>query len=203
MRELEIGSVYGAWLIKEKLPKKQKYRCQCTACGQTVQDIRVYDLTTGKTRQCRGCAVSASRRTHQLSRTTEYNTWQHIIQRCHNPNNKDYPNYGGRGIEVYPLWRDSFEAFYFMMGDKPEPHYTIERIDHNGNYEPGNVKWLPKEEQSLNKRDNVNLTIDGVTKTVSQWAVDSPVSGFTIYKRIDRGWSPKRAVFTPSRKRKK
>jgi len=123
-------------------------------------------------------------------------------QRCHNPKNKDYENYGGRGIKVFPLWKTSFEAFYMMIGPRPHIDDTIERIDYNKGYMPGNVKWASRQEQVLNKSDNVVIEIDGVTKTVSQWAEDSPLSGFTIYKRIKRGWPEKhgsyKTVFEPS-----
>jgi len=153
---------------------------------------------------CKGCATRLKRETHGMSDSPEYNTWVHMNQRCHNPKNKDYPQYGGRGIEVYPLWRNSFEAFYMMVGKRPHIDDTIERIDYNKGYMPGNVKWASRQEQVLNKSDNVNLEIDGVTKTVSQWAADSPVSGFTIYKRIKRGWlethGPHKTVFEPSAK---
>lgn len=151
---------------------------------------------------CKACSTRSKKETHGMSNSPEYNTWVHINQRCHNPKNKDYENYGGRGIQVCDLWRTSFEAFYLYIGPRPFPDATIERIDHNGNYEPGNVKWLSREEQVYNKRDNVYLEIDGVSKTVSQWAVDSPVSEFTIYKRVQRGWvdkyGAKETVFRPS-----
>lgn len=201
-KEIKIGSLYGAWLVQKKLSYKQAYQCLCTACGHAVKNIRVYDLISGKTRLCKSCSVTASKSSHGMSESSEYNSWVHMIQRCHNAQNKDYENYGGRGIEVCALWRSSFEAFYMMVGPKPTPEHTIERIDYNKGYESGNVKWATKLEQSLNKRDNVNLTINGVTKAVSQWAIDSPVSSFTIYKRLHRGWLEKHGaeytVFTPS-----
>lgn len=204
MQEVEIGQLIGAWKIRRKLDYGQKYECLCTACGQTIQNIRVYDLLKGKTSMCKTCSVQSNKSSHGMSDTTEYNTWVHMNQRCHNTKNKDYPKYGGRGIEVCPMWRDSFEAFYMSLGPKPTPDHTIERIDYNKGYEPGNVKWATRQEQVLNKGDNVNLTIDGVTQTVSQWAehADCPVSAFTIYKRIGRGWletkGAKDTVFTPS-----
>lgn len=125
-----------------------------------------------------------------------------MIQRCHNPGNKDYKNYGGRGIEVCEMWRESFEAFLLMVGKRPFPEATIDRIDSNGNYEPSNVRWASRAEQNLNTRSNVRLTIDGETKAVSEWSRDSrcPVNMFVIYKRLERGWDAKDAVMTPSKK---
>lgn len=197
-----VGKTYGSWLVQEGPTRGKKYYCVCLSCGVTTKYIKGYDLVKGRTTTCRSCATRLRRETHGMSNSLEYNTWVHMNQRCHNPKNKDYKNYGGRGIEVYPLWRNSFESFYMMIGPRPNPDDTIERIDYNKGYEPGNVKWLSRQKQVLNKRDNIYLEIDGVSKTVSQWALESPVSSFTIYKRIKRGWldthGTYKTVFTPS-----
>jgi len=163
--------------------------------------VRVYDLLKGKTTMCKTCSSSASRSAGPaISESTEYNTWVHINQRCHNEANKDYKNYGGRGIHVYPLWRDSYEAFYMYLGKKPAPDYTIERIDVNKGYEPGNVTWATRDEQARNKRSNVRVTINGVEKTVVEWSEDTDLVSVpikTIYKRIERGWDAEDAILTP------
>ena len=194
------GQMFGAWLVTQPGPRLSF--CVCTVCGETTKYIDNYNLTSGRSTMCKSCSTSTQKTSHGMSDTPEYNTWVHMNQRCHNPKNKDYDNYGGRGIEVCELWRDSFEAFYMYIGKKPKPGDTIERIDYNKGYEPGNVKWLSREEQVYNKRDNVYLEIDGVSKTVSQWALEAPVTEFTIYKRVKRGWldkhGAKATVFTPS-----
>lgn len=196
---LEPGQQFGLWTVVE-LSGKYSYLCKCD-CGVTKR-VRKSDLLGGKSRMCRQCSIESTNTTHGMRNTQEYNTWVHMIQRCTNPNNKDYANYGGRGIEVCDLWRNSFEAFYMSIGPKPTDEHTIERINTNGNYEPGNVKWATRAEQTVNQRNNVNLTIDGETKTVSQWSRDArcPVNQHTIYKRLDRGWDVKKAVFAPSSK---
>jgi hypothetical protein len=85
-----------------------------------------------------------------------YSTWRMMIQRCHNPNNRQYPNWGGRGIEVCRRWRDSFLWFAQDVGEKPSPEHTLDRYpDKNGNYEPGNCRWATKEEQARNRRNTV------------------------------------------------
>lgn len=190
----EVGKKYGAWLVVKDLGYKSKYECVCTACQTAVKAIRSYDLVNRKTLMCKSCASSAN------PKPIEYHSWVAMTQRCHNPNSKDYPNYGGRGIQVCDMWRKSFEAFYMSVGPRPEPHYTIERIDTNGNYEPGNVKWATRAEQTRNQRNNVKLTIDGKTMTTAEWSThpDCTVSKFTIYKRLKRGWEPERAVFENS-----
>lgn len=193
---IEPNNVFGAWLVLKALPKS-RYECICTACQETVQVIRGFDLVNGKTLMCKKCAGTKS----ESPKPIEYHSWVAMLQRCYNPAAKDYKHYGARGITVCDVWKDSFEAFYMSVGPRPDPKYTLERIDTNGNYEPGNVKWASRAEQTRNQRSNVNLTINGVTKTVAEWSEhpDCPVSKFVIYKRLKRGWDPHSAVFSKSK----
>jgi len=203
--EVELGKKYGAWTIVGAGTDSTKLLCRCE-CGRTERELRKYDLVKAKSLMCRKCSVGLSKTSHGASpygkASPEYTTWVHMIQRCHNSSNKDYKNYGERGIEVCEMWRESFEAFLMMVGKRPFPEATIDRIDSNGNYEPGNVRWASRAEQNLNMRSNVRLTIDGETKAVSEWSRDPrcAVGMFVIYKRLERGWEPKEAVFTPSKK---
>lgn len=204
--EVEVGQKYGAWEVIGPSSDSSKMMCRCS-CGRTEHSVRKYDLVRGKSLMCRRCSVAISKTSHGAApygkSSPEYNTWVHMIQRCHNPKNKDYKNYGGRGIEVCEMWRESFEAFLLMVGKRPTLKHTIERIDTNRGYEPGNVRWATRHEQNQNMRSNVKLTIEGETKTVSEWSRDPrcTVSMFTVYKRLDRGWDARRAVFTPSKSR--
>jgi len=187
----EVGKVYGAWMVRAKA--KKGYKCLCLGCKQTTRVIRLASLRAGSTLMCRSCSRKASKK----ERPPEYSVWVGMNQRCHNPSSKDYPNYGGRGIEVCSLWRKSFEAFYMHVGSRPDPKYTIDRVDTNGNYEPGNVRWLSRTEQNRNQRSNINLTINGVTQTIAEWSKhpDCKVAKRTLYKRIHNGWPPEEAVF--------
>lgn len=196
--EVEIGRRFGRWVVVKKLDYKSKYICHCD-CGNE-SNIRVYDLLKAKSIMCKACSASTSKSPGQpVSNTTEYNTWIHINQRCGNPSNKDYVRYGGRGISVYPLWKESYEAFLMYIGKKPTPEHSIERIDVNGNYEPGNVCWATRVEQARNKRSSVFVEISGERKTVVEWSEDPicTVPLKTIYKRIERQWDPKEAVLIP------
>ena len=94
---------------------------------------------------------------HGMARTPEYKSWQSMVQRCTNPGNRDFKNYGGRGIRVCDRWK-AFPNFYADMGDRPEG-LTIERIDNDKGYSPGNCKWVTCFEQNQNQRmDSANKT---------------------------------------------
>lgn len=118
--------------------------------------------------------------------TPIYWLWSRMISRCGNPKYKDYPNYGGRGIRVCERWKD-FASFYADMGEKP-PGMSIDRIENDGHYEPGNCRWATPIEQSNNRRSNHRVTINGVTQTISQWARQYNLHRHTLYGRIKYGW---------------
>ena len=101
-------------------------------------------MTHPDTRDRRG-RVSTPRRRARMR-------WYSMVARCTNPNHKDYRWYGARGITVCPEWMESFDAYYAYVGDAPAPGLTLDRIDNDGNYEPGNVRWATKLEQTRNRR---------------------------------------------------
>jgi hypothetical protein len=183
---------------------KVKWLCRCS-CGR---DHITYgtNLRLGHTRMCRWCAERSNFKHGQCSlkhggwRTMpEYAIWQGMIRRCYTPTNHNYPGYGGRGIKVCDRWRTSFLAFMEDVGLKPSPRYTIDRFpNQNGNYEPGNVRWATRAEQSQNLRSNVLITYNGVTKILAVWARETRLKPSTIKDRIYRfGWSVEKALTTP------
>lgn len=125
----------------------------------------------------------------------EYDIWVQIKDRCYNENNHAYKNYGGRGIAMCEEWRNNFQAFYVSIGPRPTPKHTLDRLNNEGNYEPGNVKWATRIEQARNTRKNVNLTIDGITRCVADWATVTGTSPQTIYTRRKAGWDDRTSVF--------
>lgn len=135
---------------------------------------------------------------HGLTNTPEYTAWRSMIARCTIPSASHYAEYGGRGIRVCEHWRRSFLAFFGHVGARPSATHSLDRIDPNGHYEPGNVRWATRQEQSRNQRSNRMLTIDGERMCLTDWSKRSPVSAAAITRRLDAGWDDHSAVFAPS-----
>ena len=107
------------------------------------------------------------------------------LQRCYNPNSADYRFYGGRGIGVCDRWRESFDNFLADMGVRPDG-MTLERKEVDGDYTPDNCIWATRKQQSSNRRLTVTLTIDGVTRSMSEWAEITGISYSTLKARKQR-----------------
>jgi hypothetical protein len=179
---------------------KIAWECVCQ-CGARIV-VSGNSLKRGNTTSC-GCrhaeiknAIGDKCRTHGMCRTPEYASWCSMKDRCNNPNNDDYAHYGGRGIRICDRWNDSFEAFIADIGHKPFPRATVDRIQVNGNYEPGNCRWATQAEQTRNKRNNRRLTFNGVTRTLSEWEALLGFKRGVIDGRIKRGWSVELALST-------
>lgn len=136
---------------------------------------------------------------HGMSRTGTYKSWQAMLSRCMNPNLKDYHRYGGRGIKVCDRWHD-FRNFLEDMGERPDGA-SIDRIDVNGNYEPGNCKWSDHDHQQNNRTSNRVITFDGRTQTVAQWAREIGCTRQSLHIRLSKpGASIETALSTPVKK---
>ena len=124
-----------------------------------------------------------------------------MLQRCHNPRNPAYADYGARGIAVCAAWRASFDAFFADMGPRPSPAHSIDRKDNERGYEPGNCRWATRVEQNNNTRQNVFLTLRGRTQTREAWAREAGISAKVVRDRMEKlGWSAEEALFTPVRR---
>jgi hypothetical protein len=129
-------------------------------------------------------------------RTPEYQTWNSILTRCHGPNPE--PRYGGRGISVCERWRKSFTAFLEDMGTRP-PKHPIDRIDNDGNYEPGNCRWVTHKEQMQNTSTTARIEFRGVVKSYAAWAEETGIPWACISQRLKRGWTVEQALTEPPR----
>lgn len=138
-----------------------------------------------------------------------YSSWYNMIYRCENKNAIRYHRYGGRGICVCERWRTSFENFLADMGHRPSLDHSIDRIDNDGNYEPGNCRWATRKEQGLNRPGcglpivslaslRNGLTWRGRTLSIARWAKVTGKSSTQIRKRLKRGWSVDKTLSTPT-----
>ncbi len=127
------------------------------------------------------------------SKTREYKSWLAMIQRCERKKDKCYHLYGKRGINVCSVWRGSFDQFLADMGARPSG-MTLDRIDNNKGYDKGNCRWATNKQQANNRRNNVLLTLNGKTQTISEWADDVNIKDMTIRGRKAKGWSDEDAL---------
>ena len=133
--------------------------------------------------------------------TVEYLAWANMIRRCTYPGFRQYDDYGGRGITVTDEWRgrDGFDRWLAEVGPRPSPKYTLDRMDNNKGYYPGNVRWATRVQQNRNTSKNVWLTANGVKKTLVEWSLERGIPQSTIRERLGLGWSEEKSVTTPSR----
>lgn len=187
-----------------------KWKCVCD-CGKITNPIGS-SLERGETKSC-GCLAreNAAKRkpnkTHGCSDTRLYRIWTSMNDRCRRKSFYKYNLYGGRGITVCDEWR-TFEPFrdwavksgYNANAKRGE--CTLDRIDQNGNYEPLNCRWVSYTQQNRNKRTNVNITYNGITKTAAEWGYALGGNRHCVLRRLQAGWDEGKAVSTPLRRKK-
>lgn len=167
-----------------------RWRFHCGCGGETIASIR--QVRSGKTSSC-GCIateVLVARNTKHSGvkqNPREYRSWKDMRSRCNNPNNTDYRLYGERGIKVCRRW-DDFGAFLKDMGPRPIG-YTLDRIDVNGHYEPGNCRWATSKTQANNKRTNHAIEYNGSRKTLQQWCDEFALEPSKVRYRLSVGMS--------------
>lgn len=135
---------------------------------------------------------------HGMRNSKTYKIWCGVLSRCRTPSASGYANYGGRGISVCERWM-SFENFFADMGECPDGG-SIDRIDTNGNYEPGNCRWADRKTQNRNQRDIPRYEFDGQKKCIAEWADSTGIPSACLRNRIvNYGWDVSRALTTPVR----
>lgn len=168
--------------------------CLCK-CGNTIVK-RHFHLTQKSYSHSCGCQM---RRTtlHGMSHMPEYKAWIYMIHRCQTKTGLTFTRYGARGIVVCHEWRESFEAFYKYLGPKPTRAHSIDRINNDGSYEPGNVRWATKIEQMRNRSSTIMVEIDGAMLPLTEAAEKFKINSSTLYYRLMRGLSGHDALTLP------
>lgn len=208
---LPIGTRVGRLVLIKKLSKPKghycsyHYLCKCD-CGKRKK-TNLYLLRAAKYPSC-GCWQTEIMRAFQLGEnsgvrrhghrrevpTPEYRAWSSMINLCTNPNAGEYHRYGGRGIRVCKAWMDSFEAFLKDVGLRPSPELQLGRINKNDGYKPGNVAWMTRSENAMNRPSAKLIKFKGEKRTIRAWAIHLGLCYETVWRRFKVGWTARRAL---------
>ena len=195
-----VGQVYGHLTVREFSHWKQtsaKFRhamfmCDCD-CGAACE-ASIYNLRSGNTASC-GCVrrelARKQRTTHGLSHTPEFQIWMGMLSRCSHD-----PDYGGRGVFVCGEWKgpNGFEAFFAHVGQRPSSKHSVDRIDNNKGYEPGNVRWATSKQQARNKRNTRVVSVFGQRMMLADACEKFKANYYIVHSRIRGGWTVERAL---------
>jgi len=198
-RPLSAGDVFGAWTVVSEEGVRDGglyFLCRCQCGAEAV--LGASHLRAGQTTKCVTCQAAARVRHGEggsgggVGRSTEYAAWVAMLQRCQSD-----PDWAGRGIVVCAEWQGTggYERFLAHVGRRPSPEHSLDRIDNNGNYEPGNVRWATRRQQAQNKRTTRLIKIGDEEKCIAEWARAGCLNAETLRRRLNRGWDPERAVF--------
>lgn len=167
------------------------WNCKCD-CGKN-KIISGSDLRTRHSVSC-GCRVYKHGESDR--KNSEYAIWCGMKDRCCNKNSTSFKHYGGRGISVHPSWME-YENFLRDMGRKPSPKHSIDRINNDGNYEPGNCRWATKIQQANNKRTNRIIIYNGEHLSIAELERKLNFNRGIIRGRLLKGWTFESAITTP------
>jgi hypothetical protein len=182
---VRLGRLVVLHHLEERQDGAVMVMCRCD-CG-VERPFRRHMLLSGRRKSC-GCGRGSGppckwRKAH----LTGYRAWRSMRSRCEAPNDKDWKYYGGRGIAVCERWR-SFDAFFEDMGPRP-PGMTLERVDNDKGYEPGNCKWATRDEQMTNRSNTVRVAHGGRAVTASEIVRETGLQRNTVLYRIKKGWA--------------
>lgn len=200
MKRLDLTNKrFNKLLIIEKADNqkhKTMWKCLCD-CGN-ITFVTTSNLNANRVKSC-GCLKNEQlvkrSTTHNQRHTNLYEVWKTMKQRCFNPKNQSYNNYGGRGIVVCDEWKTNFTSFYkWSMENGYKKGLTIDRIDNNGNYCPENCRWANRIIQANNSRWNKHIIINGKDNTLANWLRFYNISYNKYYQRLKKGLSEQEAL---------
>lgn len=173
---------------------KWLFRCDCG----NEKEIPSNSVRSGLVKSC-GCMVRKHGDTDGHKKSRLYVIWVNMHQRCKNKNNPEFKYWGGKGITVCEEWQEyaAFKKWAIENGYKND--LSIDRIDGNKGYTPDNCRWATALQQNRNQSSNHFITLDGKTKTLSEWIEISPITVSTYHKRKRKGMTDRDALFTPNR----
>lgn len=175
-----------------------RYECSCGGGGIATADAIRRMKSCGCIRKENGKEFFHNFNiTHGESRTRIYTIWGNMINRTSNKKNKDYKNYGGRGITVCEEWKDYLTFKKWALENGYSDTLTLDRIDNDKGYYPGNCRWADEETQNNNKQQSRKLEYKGKIKSVEQWAKEYNINRSTLVNRLNKGMSIKEALETP------
>lgn len=189
------GDKYGR-LTPLKYLGNRMWECKCD-CGE-IKVVSSNHMRRGLVKSC-GCLNrdQPHKTIHGDRQTRLYKIWIDMRQRCSNPNNSAYKNYGGRGVRVCSEWNDYQVFKAWAMGNGYDENLTIERVDVDGGYNPDNCEWITRKDQGFNRRNNHVLTYNGETKTLTEWCNELNLSYDMVRGRLKRGWTVEAALTIP------
>ena len=205
-KSVQEGNVFGRLEVKAvgRYPDGDRSVaiCQCS-CGSRLRRIYGSSLLAGESKSC-GCARLEKVTKHGLYESPHYARWHGMMARCYNPESISYSRYGGRGIKVCDRWHD-VETFVAELPPGYVKGAQLDRIDNDGDYEPGNVQWLTPFKNAGKRRDSHPLVkYRGKTQSVAEWAEETGIDQATLIGRLfRRGWSRKKALTTPPQETEK
>jgi len=184
--------------------RKSYWLCKCDCGNEKIVSRK--DLRENRVKSC-GCLraiENKSRAKHGLAGSKIYNTWRSMLKRCYLPSNPSYKHYGAREINVCDEWRDKEQGFIhfyeWAIANGYKEGLILDRINVNGNYEPTNCRWVTPKVSANNKRNNVPVTIKGVTKNLYEWEKATGIRYQTIADRIKRGWKDEDLLKPPKKR---
>lgn len=176
-------------VVKEVEKTKNGQRqvlCKCDCGNFKIADLK--NLRKGRIKSCGCLKKGRAKSANTIPRDRLYKIWGDVIQRCENPKNDKFNRYGGRGIKIHSEWRISYLAFKeWALNNGYSDNLTIDRIDVNGDYEPTNCRWTTSKVQANNKRNNVLITYNGETHTISEWSDITGIRYSNIQTRFRKG----------------